>query len=80
MSKLNVDPSLKAKTNVSQDKIDIEDITNNESNFVVDVSDKKEIPWVVEAQVFEYTNDYTKVINAKKENIFWNKILCYIHN
>lgn len=65
MSKLNVDISFKTKTKVTQEKVDIEDITNNESEFDDDLSDKKEISQVVKEHVFEYTNENTKVLKKK---------------
>lgn len=60
MLKLYVDSSLTTDTYVTQDKIDIEDITNNESEFDDGVSNEKEIPLVVEAKVCEYTIEYIK--------------------
>ena len=52
------------KTYDSQESVIFKDITNNESNSDDD-SFEKEIPQVVQAQVFENTEEFTKILKEK---------------
>ena len=73
-SRLNKDSSSRTDKNVNSEKIKIEDITNNESEFV-DVSSGEEIPRVFEAQIYEYT----KVLIEKGKHFIEQNVVLYLY-
>lgn len=51
-------------------------LTNNENEFD-DVSNEEEIPRVVETHVFQYTNEYIKLLNEKGKHFIEQNVVLY---